>query len=214
MKARVPTARALAVQPAVLLLDEPLGALDRQIRQRLQRELAGLLRELKMTALLVTHDQEEAFAMADRVAIMQAGKLEQIDTPGELYRWPRTEFVATFLGAGTLLDAQCLASDADGLACEALGGRFRSRSRVPVTAGAVRVLIRPEQLQITRPNESVAPAWRGARIAEVLNSSEITRYRLDIAGSTLESVALGLPRFAPGETVDCTLERDGPVVIG
>ncbi|WP_287027871.1 ABC transporter ATP-binding protein [Pseudomonas sp. UBA6310] len=213
-KQRVATARALAVQPAVLLLDEPLGALDRQIRQRLQRELAGLLRELKMTALLVTHDQEEAFAMADRVAIMQAGRLEQIDAPGELYRWPRTEFVATFLGAGSLLDARCLASDAAVLECEALGGRFRTRSRLSIAPGPVRVLIRPEQLQIARPGELTAPVWRGARIAEVLNSGEVTRYRLDIAGTPLESVALGLPRFAPGEQVDCTLERDGPVVIG
>ncbi len=211
---RVATARALAVQPAVLLLDEPLGALDRQIRQRLQRELAGLLRELKMTALLVTHDQEEAFAMADRVAIMQAGKLEQIDAPGQLYRWPRTEFVATFLGAGTLLDAQCLASDADGLECQALGGQLRARRRTPATPGPVRVLIRPEQLQIARPGEWLAPVWRGARIAEVLNSGEVTRYQVDIDGTTLESVALGLPRFVPGETVDCTLDRDGPVLIG
>jgi sulfate transport system ATP-binding protein len=100
---RVAIARALAYEPEVLLFDEPFGALDAQIRTRLRREIRGLLKEIKVPSIFITHDQEEAFELGDRIAILNGGKLEQIGTPFEVYNQPATEYVATFVGAANLL---------------------------------------------------------------------------------------------------------------
>lgn len=102
---RVALARALAPRPRLLMLDEPLGALDRILRERLLAELSDLLQRLRQTALYVTHDQEEAFALADRIVVMQAGKVAQIGTPSDIYRRPASVFVAQFLGMTNILDA-------------------------------------------------------------------------------------------------------------
>jgi ABC-type Fe3+/spermidine/putrescine transport system ATPase subunit len=103
---RVALARALAPRPRLLMLDEPLGALDRPLRERLLEELRLILRRLKQTAIYVTHDQEEAFAIADRVAIMQAGRLVQVGAPAEVYAHPASRFVAEFLGFKNILQGQ------------------------------------------------------------------------------------------------------------
>lgn len=101
---RVAIARALAYKPEVLLFDEPFGALDAQIRVSLRREIRGLLKSIKVPSVFITHDQEEALELADRIAVLNAGRLEQIGTPFEVYNEPRTEHVATFLGAGNILE--------------------------------------------------------------------------------------------------------------
>lgn len=101
---RVGLARALAVEPEVLLMDEPFGALDRKLRQEIQQEFRDLQRSLKLTTIFVTHDQEEALLIGDRVAVMRAGRIEQIGTPTELYDRPLTRFVATFLGEANILE--------------------------------------------------------------------------------------------------------------
>src|SRR5207244_11198244 len=100
---RVALARAVVVEPAVLLCDEPLGALDKKLRQAMQFELKQLQRKLGVTPVFVTHDQEEALAMSDRVAVMHHGKVEQIDAPSDIYDRPSTRFVADFIGDTTLL---------------------------------------------------------------------------------------------------------------
>jgi sulfate transport system ATP-binding protein len=100
---RVAIARTLAYNPQVLLFDEPFGALDAQTRVRLRREIRGLLREVNVSAIFITHDQEEALELGDRIAVLHAGRLEQIGTPDEVYNKPETEYVATFLGAANLL---------------------------------------------------------------------------------------------------------------
>jgi ABC-type Fe3+/spermidine/putrescine transport system ATPase subunit len=100
---RVAIARTLAYNPQVLLFDEPFGALDAQTRVRLRREIRGLLREVNVPAIFITHDQEEALELGDRIAVLNAGRLEQIGTPDEVYNRPETEYVATFLGAANLL---------------------------------------------------------------------------------------------------------------
>src|SRR5262249_51756555 len=100
---RVALARALAHQPEVLLLDEPFGALDARIRTELRRTVHGIQRELKTTTIFVTHDQEEAFELADRLGVMNFGRLLEIGPPNELYLRPQTEFVATFLGSANLM---------------------------------------------------------------------------------------------------------------
>src|SRR5205085_8797780 len=100
---RVALARALAVDPALILLDEPLSALDAKVRAELRRELRDLQRRLAIPTLMVTHDQEEAMALADRIACMNRGRIEQVGTPHELYLRPRTRFVADFMGHSNLL---------------------------------------------------------------------------------------------------------------
>ncbi|MBN8938985.1 MAG: ABC transporter ATP-binding protein [Rhizobiales bacterium] len=101
---RVALARAIVIRPPVLLCDEPLGALDRKLRQQMQFELKQLQKELGVTLVFVTHDQEEALAMSDRIAVMNAGRIEQIGTPGDIYERPRTRFVADFIGEINLID--------------------------------------------------------------------------------------------------------------
>jgi ABC-type Fe3+/spermidine/putrescine transport system ATPase subunit len=101
---RVAIARALAYEPEVLLFDEPFGALDAQIRTTLRREIRALLKEINVPSVFITHDQEEALELGDRVAVLNAGRLEQIGTPFDVYTKPRTEFVATFLGSANILE--------------------------------------------------------------------------------------------------------------
>src|SRR4029077_18383236 len=106
---RVALARALAHQPEVLLLDEPFGALDAKVRADLRRTIREIQRELKVTTLFVTHDQEEAFELADRLAVLSFGRLLEAGPPEELYLRPETEFVATFLGTANLMVGECTA---------------------------------------------------------------------------------------------------------
>ncbi|WP_022799034.1 ABC transporter ATP-binding protein [Thermus islandicus] len=137
---RVALARALAREPRVLLLDEPLSALDAKIREELRGELKRLQRETGLTALYVTHDQEEALALSDRVAVMREGRLEQVDTPKGIYTRPQTAFVARFVGQGTLVPG------------EARGGAFYRDRPWPVRVegeGKGYLLLRPEALRLS-----------------------------------------------------------------
>jgi len=108
---RVALARALVIDPAALLLDEPLGALDRRMRQQVEIELKDIQRDTGVSVLHVTHDQEEAMVMSDRIAVMNAGRIEQIDTPTTIYNYPRSRFVAAFLGEANLFDVEVHESD-------------------------------------------------------------------------------------------------------
>lgn len=152
-KQRVALARALVKEPAVLLLDEPLAALDWQLRQSLLEELHLLQRELGTTFIYVTHDQNEALRLSDRMAVMNAGRLAQIDTPQALYDQPADLFVARFIGDGTLLPAQCHGTHPDGtLDLEVNDGpRLRAiapRRISPCAGQACHVLLRPERLHV------------------------------------------------------------------
>jgi spermidine/putrescine transport system ATP-binding protein len=147
---RVALARALVLRPQVLLLDEPLGALDRQLRKAMQRELRRIQREVRMTFLYVTHDHEEALSMSDRLAVMRHGKMEQAGTPQELYQTPRTKFVADFMGAANILSGQVAAITPQGVRLQAAGGGcVHVPSAAGVTAGAtVSYIVRPEAVQL------------------------------------------------------------------
>jgi ABC-type Fe3+/spermidine/putrescine transport system ATPase subunit len=212
---RVATARALAVEPAVLLMDEPLGALDRQIRIRLQEELSELLRRLKVTTLLVTHDQTEAFAMADRIAVMRMGRLEQIDTPNTLYRWPKSAFVATFLGRGTIVEAMAVAPcDKASVFVGAGGGRFRCRVRTKSTVGSpLQVLIRPEHVTLVPVGTGSNAALKAGRVQRVVEGGEVTRLVVRFGGISLDSIHLGLRYFAESDVVDAIIDPEGPVAV-
>jgi spermidine/putrescine transport system ATP-binding protein len=139
---RVAVARALVKRPAVLLLDEPLGALDLKLRQRLQIELSQIHRDVGTTFVYVTHDQEEAMSMADRIAVMNDGRIEQIGTPEEVYRVPRSRFVADFIGDSNFFDATV----------EVDVALLNDGSRVPSTAGSGRatLMVRPESIRLDR----------------------------------------------------------------
>jgi spermidine/putrescine transport system ATP-binding protein len=139
---RVALARALVLRPAVLLLDEPLGALDAKIRKQLRVELKALQEEVGITFVFVTHDQEEALSMSDRIAVMDMGRIEQIGTPAEVYEQPATVFVADFLGVSNLMDAEALGAGGVRI------GDFTLRAGCGDAGarGQVKVVARPERL--------------------------------------------------------------------
>jgi ABC-type Fe3+/spermidine/putrescine transport system ATPase subunit len=145
---RVALARALILEPGVLLLDEPLGALDAGLRRQLQVELRRLHRDVGLTFVAVTHDQEEAITMSDRIAVMRDGQIEQIGTPQDIYDRPRNAFVATFLGRCALIDGQATGMDQGLIRVDtaALGPVLASGQDAPI--GAVRLALRPEAVQI------------------------------------------------------------------
>jgi spermidine/putrescine transport system ATP-binding protein len=155
---RVAVARALVKRPAVLLLDEPLGALDLKLRQRLQVELSQIHREVGTTFVYVTHDQEEAMSMADRIAVMNLGVVEQLGTPHEIYRRPSSRFVADFIGDANFLDATI-----DGGVAV-----LRDGTRLPCNAsarsGRATLMLRPESLRLGSADGS-RPSVRG-RVAQ------------------------------------------------
>jgi len=141
---RVALARSLAPQPRLLMLDEPLGALDRDLRERLAAELRSILREIKQTTLYVTHDQEEAFTLADRVIIMNAGTVEQTGIPQEIYRKPNSLFVAQFLGLNNLLTGTARPTNQGTFIQTAIGDFFLPEKHT----GRVTLLIRPERARL------------------------------------------------------------------
>jgi putative spermidine/putrescine transport system ATP-binding protein len=152
---RVALARALVFDPSALLLDEPLGALDRGLREQLQLEIKAIQRRLGISVLLVTHDQDEAMMMSDRIAVMAEGRIVQIGTPSDVYLHPATKFVAGFLGETNLIPGVFQGRE-DGAAVMRLGGGLPSRAQMPGRAApgeAVTVSIRPERIRILGPGQ-------------------------------------------------------------
>ncbi|HSK97439.1 MAG TPA: ABC transporter ATP-binding protein [Euzebyales bacterium] len=144
---RVALARALVLNPSVLLLDEPLGALDAKLRKRLQVELKALQERVGITFLYVTHDQEEALTMSDRLAVMDAGRIRQVGTPREVYEAPTHAFVADFLGAANLLDAVAFGRDQSGRCRVRVGDHeLHAGAGARDVRGAVKLVIRPERV--------------------------------------------------------------------
>jgi ABC-type Fe3+/spermidine/putrescine transport system ATPase subunit len=149
---RVALARALAFSPRILLMDEPLGALDLKLREQMQLELKRIQRDVGITTMYVTHDQEEALSLSDRVVVMEPGRIAQVDTPDRLYDAPRSRYVADFVGKINLLDAEVLEVTADAAACRLLGVEGAPVLRCPAVPGLepgqrITVGIRPEHLK-------------------------------------------------------------------
>jgi spermidine/putrescine transport system ATP-binding protein len=152
---RVALARALVLKPAVLLLDEPLGALDAKLRKQLQIELKALQQQVGITFIYVTHDQEEALTMSDRIAVMSNGRVEQVAPPKQVYEEPATVFVADFLGVSNLMDAQARGADGRG-SCQVRAGSFDLRcARGDVSiSGQTKITIRPERVKLEKKDSS------------------------------------------------------------
>jgi putrescine transport system ATP-binding protein len=151
-KQRVALARSLARRPQVLLLDEPLAALDKKLRESTQLELMELQRRLGMTFVIVTHDQEEAMTVADRIGVMDAGCLEQVATPRELYEAPSSRWIAEFVGDVNIFDGQVASREAGRLsiATKDAGTIVVAEPRQPITKAIVAVAIRPEKVKLSR----------------------------------------------------------------
>jgi spermidine/putrescine transport system ATP-binding protein len=156
---RIALARALVNRPRVLLLDEPLGALDLKLRKQMQLELKRIQRDVGITFLYVTHDQEEAMVMSDRLAVMNHGRIEQLGSPEDVYERPATEFVASFLGASNLIPVTSLGrADSSPYAEASLAGGGVIRvpgDRVPQGRDAVKIGVRPEKLRLSHANEPI-----------------------------------------------------------
>jgi spermidine/putrescine transport system ATP-binding protein len=190
---RVAIARALAVEPAVLLLDEPLSALDLKLRQHMRAELKGLQRRTGITFVYITHDQGEALAMSDRVAVMSRGRIEQVDTPEALYAAPKTAFVATFVGEQNVIPGRVSAIAGDEARIETPLGVLTGRAGAAGLAPGAEAfaLIRPERLGLAGPG------------AMALASGTVLRRDFEGATATLVVDAGGQPLtaqvpFAPG----------------
>jgi len=173
---RVALARALAYKPEVLLLDEPLGALDAKIRVELRRNLKSIQRKLGIATILVTHDQEEAFDMADRIGVMSFGRLLEVGTPDELYQKPQTEFVASFLGSGNLLLGNI---SQEGVRVGPLHFPHTGEIRQISSEGRVQVLFRPEDVALAPTEEELdGPKLGRAVVEEVSFGGAFERLRL------------------------------------
>jgi putative spermidine/putrescine transport system ATP-binding protein len=183
---RVALARALAVGPRVLLMDEPLGALDLKLREAMQSEIQRIQRTLGVTTLYVTHDQSEAIALSDRIAVMRAGRIVQIGTPKEIYLRPRTRFVAQFVGRINLAAARLVGRDAEQLVLELAGARVAAPADSMVagaSAGTLSVAVRPEALSIASA-DAIGRNRVPGRIVEQSFAGNATRLLVDIGAET------------------------------
>ncbi|TFG31761.1 ABC transporter ATP-binding protein [Candidatus Thorarchaeota archaeon] len=170
---RVGLARALAKQPALLLLDEPLSALDPQLRERLQTEIRRIQKKVKVTTIYVTHSQDEAFAISDRVAIINDGRIEQIGTPEELYDRPSNEFVARFLGSGNVLQGTVKQTEGGELCVDVLGVRLPLKGECKV-GEEVKFSIKPEDIKIVIEKHITSATGTVTSILPQVGSFKIT----------------------------------------
>ena len=196
---RVALARSLILEPPLLLLDEPLSSLDLKLRQQMREELRTLQRKLKQTTVFVTHDQTEALALSDRIAVLSEGRIEQIGTPEEIYCTPASRFVADFIGSSNLFEAELQGRDGDEVWLGLAGGvRLRARAgRVVAGHGPVWALVRPERVRLTLSAE--APPGVNVLSGRVVNAEylgEDTQVRMDIPGLPPVLVTLKTTREA------------------
>ncbi len=208
---RVALARALVNRPAVLLLDEPLGALDLKLRKAMQLELKQLNRDVGATFVYVTHDQEEALTMSDRIAVMNEGRILQLGTPDEIYERPRSRFVADFIGQTNFLEINVTGASGDLIDVNLAGsGPLRARApEVATAAGHMTLAVRPEKISLLAdlPGNEV-PGWDrlDGALEEIVYVGTHTQYMLRLPGGQLLTVyrqnrAVGEREHRAGETL-------------
>ncbi len=206
---RVALARALVNRPRVLLLDEPLGALDLKLRKQMQLELKRIQHEVGITFVHVTHDQEEAMTMADTIAVMSAGKIEQLGTPTELYETPRTAFVAGFLGISNLLQGTVEGGDAVRLA----DGTLVRAPAVAGRSGETSIGIRPEKVRLGTQEEN----HLSGEVRESAYIGVSTQYIVDTRAGAItlyvQNAEAGAPSVQPGDQVTLSWSPDATFVV-
>jgi putative spermidine/putrescine transport system ATP-binding protein len=207
---RVALARAFVFEPEILLLDEPLGALDRKLREQLQVELRQLQRSLGITTILVTHDQEEALSLSDRIVVLDQGRVQQIATPEEAYLRPANRFVADFLGTANLFEGVVQRNGA-GWCLRLEDGAAIECGDPGVPAGhAAAAIVRPERVML----EPVGGAGLPATVSDVIYLGQSLRYHLDLAGRTVVATSTDRgARFSAGAPVRLTWRPDDVWVI-
>ncbi|HWQ12963.1 MAG TPA: ATP-binding cassette domain-containing protein [Roseiflexaceae bacterium] len=204
---RVALARALAYEPAVLLLDEPFGALDARIRADLRRTLRDIQRELCTTTIFVTHDQEEAYELADRIGVMNIGRLLEVGSPDELYTHPQTEFVATFLGTANLMVGRCAANT---VRLGEIAFRLKTEPQLAEDDRPVQVLFRPEDVALASAPDGLAdPPLGRATVEHVTFAGSFERLRLRLPPIPgVRSIAPPVPFGARSVLIEATRSQD------
>lgn len=177
---RVALARALAIQPDVLLLDEPFGALDKQLRDHMRVELRALQKSLGISTVFVTHDQDEALSMSDRIVVMSEGRIEQIGTPNQIYEQPHSKFVAQFLGHSNILDADIVARGDNEAVLDAAGLRLTVAAERIEAAAMTTVLIRPERIRFAVSKDANKPNAVAGRIQNIVYLGSLIHYDVEI----------------------------------
>jgi putative spermidine/putrescine transport system ATP-binding protein len=179
---RVALARCIVYRPSIVLMDEPLGALDKKLRDQMQLEIKHLHTQLGITVLYVTHDQEEAMIMSDRICLMNEGRIEQVGPPADLYFRPRTVFAADFLGESNLLDATLAGTEGDVAVLHTGAGATLRAPAVPALRPGARVklMVRPERLAVLAPGEDAANVLDGT-LREVILVGGVTKYYVTLA---------------------------------
>ena len=210
---RVALARALAIEPEVLLLDEPLSALDAKIRVALRKEIRSIQRQLGITTVYVTHDQEEAMSLSDRVVVMSDGRVEQIGPPPEIYNFPATPFVASFVGTLNLLPASVV--DAGAGRVSVAGQEIRgSKPATTGLQGGVTVALRPEAVEL---GEGGGENRLRGSVEDVSFLGSIVRTRIHVAdGASLSFDQFNDPGLAPpaiGETVTVSFPAEATLIL-
>lgn len=221
---RVALARALVLRPRVLLLDEPLGALDAKLRKQLQLELRAVQREVGITFVYVTHDQEEALTMSDQIAVMAEGRVEQVGPPQEIYSAPATTYVAGFLGAANIFDAEVLESAGGSAVCATMSTTVRcafAENQGQCPTGPAAVVIRPERITLHDTGHPPAPGTNviPGVVGEVVYLGSCTQVHVDVGQSAALVVEVpnhAGPRsveFQPGASVHCECSHDAVRVL-
>jgi iron(III) transport system ATP-binding protein len=219
---RVALARAVVIEPAILLLDEPLSNLDAKLRESTRSEIKALQQRLGITTIYVTHDQEEALTLSDRIAVMQAGRIQQIDTPEQIYRQPVNEFVATFVGNSNILKGRIEIQDnvkklnladqwqiqfAEGL--DRYGGLEPGRSVV--------VGLRPENIRLKKVSTAEGAKSQTASIRTLVISGSLVDYKLQIHGLDLDARCLINEHdffFRAGTSVQVVVNPENLMILG
>ena len=215
---RVALGRSMIVEPAVLLLDEPLGALDLKLRRQMQVELKRIQRQVGMTFLYVTHDQEEALAMSDRIAVMNKGRLMQYGTPHEIYQRPRSQFVADFIGEANLIPCRILERKPDGLLLQGPGGApfAAAPSGADLAPGAEAILVvRPENLALAAPSSPPANAI-DATVQELTYLGPVVRMTALAEGNIVLAAVVGPGGRLPaiGDRIRLHWNAEDAIVVG
>jgi spermidine/putrescine ABC transporter ATP-binding subunit len=209
---RIALARALVTRPRLLLLDEPLGALDKRLRQQMQIELKQIQREVGITTVFVTHDQEEALTLSDRIAIFNEGRVVQAGSPHEVYERPATAFAANFLGDANFFHGQVLGPGR--VAAE--GRELSTADPLPAAGSPVVLAVRPEKISLARRGDGTSAGNRlEGRLTQVVYSGMSTIYKLDVAGREITVFAQNLAtrEFAPGDAVELEWAPAHSVVV-
>jgi spermidine/putrescine transport system ATP-binding protein len=201
---RVALARAIICAPRLVLLDEPLGALDAELRRQMQRFLKKLQRDIRTTFLFITHDQEEAVTMADRICVMRAGRIEQVGTPEGVYYRPESEYVARFFGDNNLIPGRIVEAGEQGATIETCLGSFRSASSIEARnvsmGGDAILLVRPESIRIAPLPAEIGNRVR-AKVREVSFVGPVTQVLLDPPDARLAVLMVKLASSATGPAI-------------